>query len=75
MINFSDPGYLILVEKRNQLDKHFAATCDKAYGMSVIPGYGSPLLFIAACRAEYDEMRAELTERIEKRIEELKVSS
>lgn len=75
MINFSDPGYLILVEKRNQLDKRFAETCDRAYGMKSIPGYTSPLLFIAAVRAEYEEMRAELTERIEKRIEELKVTT
>ena len=75
MIDFSDPRYLILIEKRNNLDKHFAATCEKAYGMESIPGYDSPMQFIRACREEYDEMRAELTERIEKRVEELKASN
>jgi hypothetical protein len=74
MIDFNDPGYLILIEKRNNLDKHFAATCDRARGMESIPGYSSPYRFIEACRAEYDEMRAELTARIEARIEELKVA-
>jgi len=72
MIDFSDPRYLILVENRNRLDKHFNETCDKARGMDSIPGYSSPYAFIAAVRVEYDEMRAELTERIEARIEEMK---